>query len=303
MGGFFGVTSWQDCSTDLFYGTDYHSHLGTKRGGLAVIREDGFVRVIHNIENAQFRSKFDPELADMRSWAGIGVISDTDDQPVLVRSHLGSYAIATVGAIKNAEALARDLVVRRRLHFTELSGGLNPTELAALLIDQEGSFEAGISSLQDAVEGSCSLLILTEKGIYAARDKYGRTPVIIGRKEGSWAVTMETCAFPNLDFKVERDLGPGEIAFVTPEGVETRKTPGTTLRICWPATGAGRPWPVARRPRSISWRASPTPASATAWASRPRPRSRSSGLSSSTRRPGPAASCPRTRMFAIWSPG
>ncbi|MCJ7586560.1 MAG: amidophosphoribosyltransferase [Candidatus Aminicenantes bacterium] len=232
MGGFFGVTSWQDCSTDLFYGTDYHSHLGTKRGGLAVVRKDGFVRVIHNIENAQFRSKFDADIGALGSWAGIGVISDTDDQPVLIRSHLGSYAIATVGAIKNAETLAHELIVRRRLQFTELSSGLNPTELAALLINQEGSFEAGISGLQDAVEGSCSLLILTEKGIYAARDKYGRTPVIIGRKEGSWAVTMETCAFPNLDFKVDRELGPGEIAFVTPEGVETRKKPGTTLRIC-----------------------------------------------------------------------
>jgi len=232
MGGFFGVTSWQDCSTDLFYGTDYHSHLGTKRGGLAVFRKDGFVRVIHNIENAQFRSKFDADIGTLGSWAGIGVISDTDDQPVLIRSHLGSYAIATVGAIKNAETLAHELIVRRRLQFTELSSGLNPTELAALLINQEGSFEAGISGLQDAVEGSCSLLILTEKGIYAARDKYGRTPVIIGRKEGSWAVTMETCAFPNLDFEVERDLGPGEIVFVTPEGIETRKPPGTTLRIC-----------------------------------------------------------------------
>jgi amidophosphoribosyltransferase len=232
MGGFFGVTSWQDCSTDLFYGTDYHSHLGTKRGGLAVVRKDDFFRVIHNIENAQFRSKFDADLADMHSWAGIGVISDTDDQPVLVRSHLGSYAIATVGVIKNAEPLARDLVVRRRLHFTELSGGLNPTELAALFINQEGSFEAGIRSLQDAVEGSCSLLVLTERGIYAARDKYGRTPVVVGRKEGSWAVTMETCAFPNLDFAVDRYLGPGEIVFVTPEGVETRKAPEATLRIC-----------------------------------------------------------------------
>jgi amidophosphoribosyltransferase len=232
MGGFFGVTSWQDCSADLFYGTDFHSHLGTKRGGLAVVRKDGFVRVIHNIENAQFRSKFDADLADLHSWAGIGVISDTDDQPVLIRSHLGNYAIATVGVIQNAEALARDLVVRRRLQFTELSAGLNPTELAATIINQEGSFESGLRSLQDAVDGSCSLLILTEKGIYAARDKYGRTPIVVGRKEGSWAVTMESCAFPNLDFAVERDLGPGEIAFVTPEGVETRAPALPRLRIC-----------------------------------------------------------------------
>jgi amidophosphoribosyltransferase len=232
MGGFFGVTSWQDCATDLFYGADYHSHLGTKRGGLAVVRKDGFVRVIHNIENAQFRSEFEADLAQLHSWVGIGVISDTDDQPVLIRSHLGSYAIVTAGVIKNAEALARDLVVRRRVHFAELGGGLNPTELAALLINQEGSFEAGIAGLQDAVEGSCSLLILTEQGVYAARDKYGRTPVVVGRKEGSWAVTMETCAFPNLDFAVERYLGPGEVVFISPEGVETRKAPGPQLRIC-----------------------------------------------------------------------
>jgi amidophosphoribosyltransferase len=232
MGGFFGVTSWQDCSADLFYGTDFHSHLGTKRGGLAVVRKDGFVRVIHNIENAQFRSKFDADLADLRSWAGIGVISDTDDQPVLIRSHLGNYAIATVGVIQNAEALARDLVVRRRIHFTELSAGLNPTELAAMIIDQEESFEAGLRSLQDAVDGSCSLLILTEKGIYAARDKYGRTPIVLGRKEGSWAVTMESCAFPNLDFARVRDLGPGEVVFVTPEGVEVRAPALPRLRIC-----------------------------------------------------------------------
>ena len=232
MGGFFGVTSWQDCSADLFYGTDFHSHLGTKRGGLAVVRKDGFVRVIHNIENAQFRSKFDDDLEDLHSWAGIGVISDTDDQPVLIRSHLGSYAIATVGVIQNAEALARDLIVNRRLHFTELSAGLNPTELAAMIIDQEGSFEAGLRRLQESVDGSCSVLILTEKGIYAARDKLGRTPIAVGRKEGSWAVAMESCAFPNLDFAPERELGPGEVVFMTPEGVETRGPALPRLRIC-----------------------------------------------------------------------
>lgn len=233
MGGFFGIASWEDCIADLFYGTDYHSHLGTKRGGLAVRRDDGFVRIIHNIENAQFRSKFDPDLDRMHSWAGIGVISDVEDQPVLIRSHLGDYALATVGAIKNADVLARDLARTRNLHFSEMSAGrVNQTELAAALIDQEESFEAGIRHLMASIEGSCSLLLLTEKGIYAARDSRGRTPVIIGRKTGAYAVTMETCAFPNLELEVERDLGPGEIVFITPEGVEQRQAPGGVLQIC-----------------------------------------------------------------------
>jgi len=233
MGGFFGVASWQDCINDLFYGTDYHSHLGTKRGGLAVVRPDGFVRIIHNIENAQFRSKFEPEIANMHSWVGIGVISDYDNQPVLIRSHLGNYAIVTVGAIKNAEALVRDAFLRRHLHFAELSGKeINPTELVATLINQEESFEAGIQNVQSLIEGSCSLLVLTEKGIYAARDKLGRTPMVIGKKGGSIAVTLETCAFPNLGFEVEKYLGPGEIVFITPEGHEQRKAPESKLQIC-----------------------------------------------------------------------
>jgi len=233
MGGFFGIASWEDCIADLFYGTDYHSHLGTKRGGLAVRQKDGFVRVIHNIENAQFRSKFDQEIERMHSWAGIGVISDLDDQPLLVRSHLGDYAVATVGAIKNAAALADALFRKERLHFTEMSaGGINQTELAAALINQEESFEAGIQNLQDSIEGSCSLLVLTEKGVYAARDKYGRTPVVLGKKTGNYAVTMETCAFPNLGFEAESYLGPGEIVFITPEGYERRKAPGNELQIC-----------------------------------------------------------------------
>ena len=233
MGGFFGVASWQDCINDLFYGTDYHSHLGTKRGGLAVVRPDGFVRIIHNIENAQFRSKFEPDIANMHSWVGIGVISDYDNQPVLIRSHLGNYAIVTVGAIKNAEALVGDAFLRRRLHFAELSGKeINPTELVATLINQEESFEAGIQNVQNLVEGSCSLLVLTEKGIYAARDKLGRTPMVIGKKGGSIAVTLETCAFPNLGFEVEKYLGPAEIVFITPEGYEQRKAPESKLQIC-----------------------------------------------------------------------
>jgi amidophosphoribosyltransferase len=233
MGGFFGVALKRDGIAELFYGTDYHSHLGTKRGGLAVVRPEGFVRSIHDIENVQFRSAFDPDIGNMHGRLGIGVISDYDDQPVLVRSHLGEYAIVTVGAIKNADALAADALRRRRLHFAETSGGgINPTELAATLINQEDSFEAGIHNLQSSIEGSCSLLILTEQGIYAARDRYGRTPVAIGRNEDGYAVTLETCAFPNLKFEIERYLGPGEVAFITADGVEQRKTPGDILQIC-----------------------------------------------------------------------
>jgi len=234
MGGFFGVASKQEAIADLFYGTDYHSHLGTRRGGLAVVRPGGIVRSIHNIENSQFRSKFDPEISGLRTNLGIGVISDTDDQPLYIQSHLGAYAIVTVAALKNAEALVRHVFRHRRIHFAETyAGGVNPTELVAAIINQEDSFEAGIRSLQKLVEGSCSLLILTEKGIYAARDRYGRTPVILGRKgETAQAVTMETCAFPNLGYETVRDLGPGEIVFLTPEGVEDRCPPEEILQIC-----------------------------------------------------------------------
>jgi amidophosphoribosyltransferase len=165
MGGFFGAAGKTDVIADLYYGTDYHSHLGTRRGGIAVARADGFSRAIHNIENAQFRSKFDAEVGRLRGSSGIGVISDTDDQPLLIRSHLGDFAIATVGVIRNAETLANDVFNRRRIHFSEMSRGeLNPTELAAALINQEESIEAGIHALQNAVEGSCSLLLLTREG-------------------------------------------------------------------------------------------------------------------------------------------
>jgi amidophosphoribosyltransferase len=233
MGGFFGVTSKGNCIADLFYGTDYHSHLGTKRGGLATIGSDGFARIIHNIENSQFRSKFDPDLDRMGGRSGIGVISDTDDQPVLIRSHLGDYAIATVGVVQNAEALTGEAFRNRRMHLSEMgSGGINPTELVASLINMEDSFEAGISRALAEIEGSCSILILTRTGIYAARDRLGRTPVIIGRKDGSMAVTFETCAFPNLEYKTEKILGPGEIVFMTADGCSRCKEPEERLQIC-----------------------------------------------------------------------
>jgi amidophosphoribosyltransferase len=233
MGGFFGIVSKQDCVHELFYGTDYHSHLGTKRGGLAVFKPEGFARVIHSIENDQFRSKFDPDIEALHARSGIGVISDYDDQPLLIRSHLGNYAVVTVGAVKNAEELARRAFQTHRLHFSEMSGGeINPTELVATLINEEESFEAGITRAQEAIQGSCSLLLLTEKGIYAARDRLGRTPVVIGRKDEGIAVALETCAFPNLGFSVEKYLGPAEIVFLMDDGFETRKPAEDKMQVC-----------------------------------------------------------------------
>ncbi|KPK84626.1 MAG: amidophosphoribosyltransferase [Phycisphaerae bacterium SM23_33] len=233
MGGFFGVVSSKDCVADLFYGTDYHSHLGTRRGGLAVRNTNGFTRFIHNIENDQFRSKFEDDLRKMRGGQGIGVISDYEDQPLLIGSHLGMYAIVTVGAVRNADELARKAFTRRRTHFSEMSGGaVNPTELVATLIDQEASFEDGIQNAQQAVKGSCSILLLTAEGVYAARDRLGRTPVIIGRKDGAYAATLETCALPNLGYDIERYLGPGEVVRITPDGVERRRPPADKMQIC-----------------------------------------------------------------------
>ena len=233
MGGLFGVISNKDCVNDLFFGTDYHSHLGTKRGGLAVKNEEGFIRYIHNIENAQFRSKFEMDIATMFGNKGIGVISDFDDQPLLIRSHLGNYAIVTVGAVQNTGKLVDKAFRERRLHFRDMSGGeINPTELIATLINRESSYLEGIKSAQDTIEGSCSLLLLTDEGIYAARDKWGRTPVVIGEKEGSYAVTLETCAFPNLEFSVKKYLGPGEVMLLTQEGIEQKKPPEEKMQIC-----------------------------------------------------------------------
>ena len=233
MGGFFGVVSKSDCVNDLFFGTDYHSHLGTMRGGLAVRNSESYVRYIHDITNAQFRSKFEHDISQMHGTSGIGVISDYEDQPLIIGSHLGLYAIVTVGVIKNAKELAKKAFDKRTTHFSEMSGGdINPSELVATLINQEESFEDGIRNAQDEIEGSCSILLLTEKGIYAARDKAGRTPLITGFKEGSCAVTLETCAFPNLGYRVDKYLGPGEIVRVTAEGIERLCPQRGKLRIC-----------------------------------------------------------------------
>ncbi len=233
MGGFFGVASKSDCVTDLFFGTDYHSHLGTVRGGLAVTNSHGFRRYIHDITNAQFRTKFEDDIQRLSGNLGIGVISDFEDQPLLVGSHLGLYAIVTVGVIQNAGELAERAFRKRTTHFSEMSGGeINPTELVATLINQGGTFEEGLRIAQDTIEGSCSILVLTKNGIYVARDKLGRTPIVIGRKDGAYAATFESCAFPNLDYEVEKYLGPGEIVFMTPEGVEQKQAPGDRMQIC-----------------------------------------------------------------------
>ncbi len=233
MGGFFGVASKQDCMASLYYGTDYHCHLGTKRGGLAVVDNGVFTRFIHDITNAQFKSKFDADIQKMKGQMGIGVISDYEDQPILISSHLGKYAIVTVGVVKNADELIKSAFNKRSTHFSEISGEeVNPTELIATLINQENNFADGIRNAQEKIEGSSSILLLTKDGIYAARDLLGRTTVIIGSNAESNAVTMETCAFPNLDYEVDSYLGPGEIVLITPDGVEQKQAPGEKMQIC-----------------------------------------------------------------------
>ena len=234
MGGFFGVVSRDACVNDVFYGTDYHSHLGTRRAGMAVLGASGFTRSIHDISNAQFRSKFEDELGDFEGRPGVGVISDYEDQPLLITSHLGTYAIVSVCCIQNLDTLAKSLFAVKRGHFSETTGhGSNPTEMIAALINTLGSFEDGLLYVQESVEGSCSVLILTEKGgLYAARDRYGRTPVVMGRKEGALAVAMESCCFPNLGYQVFHELGPGEVVFLSPDGVDVRALPRHDMRMC-----------------------------------------------------------------------
>ena len=233
MGGFFGIVSKKDAVKDLFFGTDYHSHLGTKKGGLAIRNEKGFSKRIHNIGNALFRSKFASDIIHMYGNAGIGVISDFENQPLVIRSHLGDYAIVTVGAIQNIEELLHKTLKDNKIHFSEITKwGINPTELVSAIINQEESFKAGIEKVHDSIKGSCSILILTENGLYAARDKLGRTPVVLGEKENSFAVTLETCSFSNLGFKTTKYLGPGEIMFLNRDGVEQIKAPQAHMQIC-----------------------------------------------------------------------
>lgn len=233
MSGFFGVASRRDCVLDLFFGVDYHSHLGTRRAGMTVHGENGFNRAIHNIENSPFRTKFEHDIEEFEGNLGIGCISDNEAQPLLVNSHLGSFAITTVGRINNLEALKALCFNKGTSHFLEMSSGeINPTELVAALINHKQSIVEGLSYVQDMVEGSMSVLIMTKEGIYAARDRLGHTPVILGHKEDGYCITFESSAFLNLGYRHYRDLGPGEIDFVTPEWVEVVKQPGEEMKIC-----------------------------------------------------------------------
>ena len=233
MGGFFGVVANSDCVSDLFYGTDYHSHLGTRRGGMAVSGPGGITRRIHDITNAPFRSKFDADVALFRGNAGIGVISDTEDQPLLINSKHGSFAIVTVGKIGNLPELVAKIFADGTSHFSESSEGqLNPTELVAALINRGKTLVDGIALAQASIKGSCSMLVLHDGHIFAARDRYGRTPVLIGEKAGAHAVCMESSAFPNLDYRFEYELGPGEICEVSADRIEQRKAPGDKMKFC-----------------------------------------------------------------------
>ena len=232
MGGLFGTISKEDCVSNLYYGTDYNSHLGTKRGGMAVYSGKTFIRSIHNLENSYFRTKFEPELQLFHGNSGIGVISDTEPQPLVIHSHLGEYAIATVSRIVNLRELT-ERAMKKRLHFSETSDtGVSPTELVALLINECDSLEAGIENAYHHIKGSCTMLILTPNGIFAARDKLGRTPLVLGKKESAFAISSETTSFANLGFSVEKFIGPGEILFITAEGWEQRRKPNDAMQIC-----------------------------------------------------------------------
>ena len=233
MGGFFGTIGRKSCVADLFYGTDYNSHTGTRRGGMATYdHETGFKRVIHSLESTYFRTKFEPELDRFKGNAGIGIISDTDAQPIVVNCHLGRFAIVTVAKIANLEELTRNLL-DEGMHFSELSqGSTNQTELVALLITQGKNFTDGIENAFRQIKGSCSMLLLTEDGIIAARDKWGRTPIVLGKKDGAYAATSESCSFPNLDYEIDRYLGPGEIVKIYPDHVEQLRKPEEKMQIC-----------------------------------------------------------------------
>ncbi|MDD6195082.1 MAG: amidophosphoribosyltransferase [Lachnospiraceae bacterium] len=233
MGGFFGVASKDDCVFDLFFGVDYHSHLGTRRGGMAVYGENGFDRAIHNIENAPFRTKFDKDMQEMKGYYGIGCISDYEPQPLIVRSHHGTYAITTVSKINNERELMEGLFGKGHSHFLEMSGGdINATELVAALINQKDNLIEGINYALEAVDGSLSLLLMNHQGIYAARDKKGRTPIVIGKKNGSFCASFENFAYKNLGYSNYKELGAGEIVVMTPDNCVTLQQPGDDMKVC-----------------------------------------------------------------------
>ena len=233
MGGFFGTIAVKDCVNDLFYGTDYNSHLGTKRAGLVTFdKEKGFTRSIHSLERDYFRSRFEGELESFKGNAGLGIISDTDPQPILINSHLGRYAVVTVAKVNNLREIADELM-EKRMHLSEMSqNSINQTELIALLINMGDTFVDGINLVYKKVKGSCSILILTEDGIIAARDALGRTPIVLGKKDGAYAATSETTALPNLDYEPLRDVGPGEIVRLRADGIEVMQKPFSRCQIC-----------------------------------------------------------------------
>ena len=233
MGGIFGVASKSNCVLDLFFGIDYHSHLGTRRGGMAVYGEKGFDRAIHNIENTPFRTKFDKDMREMEGNLGIGCISDYEPQPLIVRSHHGTFAITTVGRINNTNDITQAIFQKGNAHFLEMSGGdINPTELVAAIINQKLNLIDGIRYAQELIEGSMSFLIMTSRGIYATRDRMGRTPVVIGQKKDSWCVSFENFAYLNLGYSDFKELGPGEVVILTPDGAQTLIAPGKDMKIC-----------------------------------------------------------------------
>jgi len=233
MSGFFGAIAKQNCVYDVFYGTDYHSHLGTKRAGMVFYNEkEGFRRSIHSLEDGYFRTKFEPDLVKFNGKSGIGIISDTDPQPIMFNSHMGRFALASVSRMVNIDELEKCFLDNKG-HFTEnFQGNVNPTEMVANLVCEESDFVAGIENVHASVKGSCTLVILTPDKIIAARDKLGRTPVIIGKKDGAYAVASETCAFPNNGYEIEYYLGPGEIVEITAEGYRTLKPAEKKMQIC-----------------------------------------------------------------------
>ncbi|MEE0418899.1 MAG: amidophosphoribosyltransferase [Lachnospiraceae bacterium] len=233
MGGIFGVASKKNCVMDLFFGVDYHSHLGTRRGGMTVHGPEGFNKAIHNIENSPFRTKFESDVDEMEGNLGIGCISDNEPQPLLIQSHLGSFAITTVGRINNEKELIREAYQNGPTQFLEMSGGkINATELVASLINKRDSIVEGIRYVQEAVDGSMTMLVMTKEGIYAARDRMGRTPLVIGKKEDAYCASFESFAYINLGYTDYKELGPGEIVYITPEGVQTVAEPGKQMKIC-----------------------------------------------------------------------
>ena len=232
MGGFFGTIKKENCVADLFYGVDYNSHMGTKRGGMVTLNNGNFTRSIHNIENSYFRTKFEADLPSFSGNSGIGVISDTDAQPIIINSHLGKFAVVTVAKVTNLPELEKELLAKGN-HFCEHSNGItNQSELVSMLIIEGKTFVEGIENVYNRLKGSSSMLLLTENGIIAARDKYGRTPIMIGKGKNGYAVSSETCSFPNLGYEMDYNIGPGEIVQITADGFTQLRKPNKKMQIC-----------------------------------------------------------------------